>query len=101
MRKLRHSKSDLLKDIQLMCGKAAFEPQQDDFWALVYQTFSINLQKVNTSGFESIVVSVVATKLYTCRAKAAPDSAYMKACGHGPINWGNNLVLTLGQDRGT
>ena len=64
MRKLRHSKSDLLKNIQLMCGKAAFEPQQDGFWALVYQTFSINLQKVNTLGFESIVVSVAATKLY-------------------------------------
>ena len=101
MRRLRHRKSNLLKNIQLTCGKAVFEPQQDCFVALVYQTFSINLQKVNTLGFESIVVSVPATKLYTCSAKVAPDNAYMKACGHGPINWRNNLVLTLGQDRGT
>ena len=69
--------------------------------ALVYQTFSINLQKVNTLGFESIVVSVPVTKLYTCSAKVAPDNAYIKACGHGPINRRNNLVLTLGQDRST
>lgn len=101
MRKLRHRKSNLLQNIQLMCGRAAFEPQQDGFRALVYQTFSINLQRVNTLGFECTVVSFVATKLNSCSAKAAPDNAYMKACGHAPINWRSNLVLTLGQDRGS
>lgn len=101
MRKLRHRKTNLLKNIQLTCGRAALEPQQDGFRALVNQTFSINLQRVNTLGFECTVVSVAATKLNSCSAKSAPDNAYTKACGHAPINWRSNLVLTLGQDRGT